>query len=164
MKNALEDIFEVLCYDSGGNLKWVDTIHNLVVNEGLNDSLDKYFRGSSFTASHYCGLTTGTPIFNATDVLSSHIGWTEITEYNELVRQIVSWGTVSDQSIDNNTNRAVYSINATITIGGAFICTNSVKGGTSGILYGGGVFVGGDKILNNGDILSVKVTALNQAI
>lgn len=157
---ALGDLFEVECYDKHGNLKWKDTIKNLVVDEGLDDVLDKYLKGSTYTAAHYVGLTDGTPTFAAADDMTTHGGWTEVQLYDEAVRQTAVWGTVSSKSVDNSASKAVFTIstNAT-TIGGCFLCTNSTKGGTTGILYGGGAFTAGDKLLDDDDVLNVTVTA-----
>ena len=157
---ALSDLFEVECYDRHGNLKWKDTIKNLVVDEGLDDVLDKYLKGSTYTAAHYVGLTAGTPTFAAADDMVTHAGWTEVQLYDEAVRQTAVWGTVSSKSVDNSASKAVFTIstNAT-TIGGCFLCTNSTKGGTTGTLYGGGAFTAGDKVLDNDDVLNVTVTA-----
>lgn len=157
---ALGDLFEVECFDKHGNLKWRDTIKNLVVNEGLDDVLDKYLKGSTYTAAHYVGLTDGTPTVAAADTMASHAGWTEVVAYDEAVRQDFAPGTVSGQSVDNSLSKAVFTIdtNAT-TIGGCFITTNSTKSGSTGTLYGGGAFSAGDKVLDDTDVLNVTVTA-----
>lgn len=159
-KIGLEDLFVWTCYDQYGNFKWTDTIANLVVNAGLNDALDKYFNGSAYTATHYTGLTDGTPTVVAGDTMSSHSGWVEITAYNETTRPLIIWGTVSGQSVNNNANKAVFTINAdSTTIGGGFITTINTKGGTTGTLYGAGAFTGGDKILGVSDVLNVGIVA-----
>ena len=156
----LGDLFEIECFDKHGNLKWRDTIKNLVVDEGLDDVLDKYLKGSSYTAAHYVGLTDGTPTFAAGDTLASHTGWTEVTAYDEAARQTATWGTVSGKSVDNSANKAVFTISTNSTVvGGAFLATDSTKGGTTGTLYGGGAFSAGDKTLDDGDVLNVTVTA-----
>lgn len=153
----LGDLFLVECFDKQGLPKWTDTIKNLVVDEGLNDSLDQYFKGSSYTAAHYAGLTDGTPTVAAGDTLTSHVGWVEVTAYTG-TRKAITWGAVASKSVDNSANKAVFAINAdSTTIGGAFVCT--VTSGTSGTLYGGGVFTAGDKSLDDGDTLNVTVTA-----
>lgn len=156
----LEDVFVVECRDKDGNLKWRDVIENLVVDAGINDMLDKYFRGSSYTASHYIGLTGGSPTFNAADTMSSHSGWSEVTAYSQSTRPQATWGTVSGKQVSNSGSPAQFTINANnTTIGGAFITTNNTKGGTTGTLYGGGAFSGGNKTLSTDDTLSVTVTA-----
>lgn len=157
---GLSDLFEVECFDKHGNLKWKDTIKNLVVNVGLDDVLDKYLKGSTYTAAHYVGLTDGTPTVAAGDTMASHAGWTEVTAYDEAARQTATWGSVASQSVDNSASKAVFTISAdATTIGGCFLCTDSTKGGSAGTLYGGGAFTAGDKVLDDDDVLNVTVTA-----
>ena len=155
---TLENHYIVECIGPDGKLKWTDEFDNLVTNEGLNDNLDKYLKGSAYTAAFYVGLTDGTPTVNAADTMSSHAGWTEVTDYSESVRESLVLGTVAGQSVDNSASKASYSINATATVGGAFITTVNTKGGTTGTLYGVGAFSGGDKSVDNGDTLNVTVT------
>jgi len=157
---AFSDLFEVECFDKYGNLKWRDTIHNLVVNEGLDDVLDTYLNGSGYTAAHYVGLTAGTPSVVAGDTMASHGGWAEVVAYSEIVRQTATWGIVSGQSVDNSGSKAEFTIstNAT-TIGGCFISTDNTKTGAIATLYGGGAFTAGNKTLDDGDVLNVTVTA-----
>lgn len=153
----LGDIFEVECIDKNGNLKWIDTIKNLVVDEGLDNSLEEYFKGSGYTAVHYAGLTDSTPTVAASDTLAAHTGWVEVTAYTG-TRKAITWGAVSGKSVDNSANKASFAINANNTImGGAFVCT--VASGSAGTLYGGGAFTIGDKPLDDGDTLNLTVTA-----
>lgn len=155
----LGDVFEIECFGLNGNLLWREKVKNLVVNVGLDDVLDKYFKGSGYTAAHYIGLTDGTPSFAADDTMASHAGWSEMTIYSETSRPQAVWGTVSGQSVDNSANKAVFSITGSGTIGGLFLCTDDTKGGTSGTLYGGGAFTGGDKPVADGYTLHVQATA-----
>ena len=155
---TFENHYIVECIGPDGKLKWTNEFDNLVTNEGLNDNLDKYLKGSTYTAAFYVGLTDGTPTVNAADTMSSHAGWTEVTDYSESTREALVLGTVASQSVDNSASKASYSINATATVGGAFITTVSTKGGTTGVLYGVGAFSGGDKSVDNGDTLNVTVT------
>src|SRR5690349_13093819 len=69
------------CFDKDGKLKWTETIENLVTTEGKNDILDKYFKGSAYTASWFLGLK-GTGSAAVGDTLASHAGWTEQTPYS----------------------------------------------------------------------------------
>lgn len=146
------------CYDSSGNLKWTEEVKNLVVNVGLDDILDKYYKGSTYTAAHYVGLLSGTPTIAAADTMASHAGWTEIVDYSESVRQTLTLGTVSSQSVDNSASKAAYSINGTATIGGAFVTTDSTKSGTTGTLVGAATFTAGNRSVLSGDTLNVTVT------
>lgn len=156
------NIYLVECFDKRTRkLKWKDTIHNLVVNEGLQDSLNKHFKASGYTAAWYVGLTDGTPTVAAADDMTTHAGWTEITAYDEAVRQTLTLGTPTDADpsvVDNSASRAVFTISGTTTVGGAFVTTVNTKGGTTGILYGAGAFTEGDKAVDDNDVLNVTIT------
>lgn len=152
--------YHVECFDKHGNLKWSDVAYNRVVNVGLNDLLDKYLKGSSYTAAFYVGLTDGTPTTAAGDTMASAAGWSEVTAYDEANRPTLTLGTVASQSVDNSASKAAFTVSTnSTTIGGAFICTDNTKGGTSGVLYSVAAFSAGDKSLDDGDTLNVTVTA-----
>lgn len=154
-----ENYWRIECHDRDGNLKWVDEFENLVTTEGMNDLLSKYFKGSGYTAAWYVGLTAGTPTFAAGNTMSSHAGWTEVTAYSEGVRQTLTLGTPSSGSVDNTASKAVFTISSNgTTVGGAFVTTNSTKGGTTGTLYGGGALGAGNKTIDSGDTISVTIT------
>ena len=152
-------VYTVVCRDANGNLKWSDSFHNLVVNEGLQDMNSKYFSGSGYTAAWYLGLVTGPGSGNTYapgNTLASHAGWTENTNYAGN-RKAATFGTATtaDPSVINNSGSpAVFTMNANAqTIAGAFLC--SVSSGTSGVLFSVGNFVGGNKIVDSGDTLTV---------
>ena len=143
-------------FDPEGNLKWEETVCNLVTNVGLNDLLDKYLKGSAYTATFYVLLTDGTPTTNAADTLASHAGWVEVTDYTG-DRKALVLGTVASQSVNNSANKATFAIDAdSTTIGGGGLAT--VATGTSGVLYSVAAFTIGDKGLDSGDTLNVTVT------
>jgi len=155
---TLENHYLVECFGEDGKLKWVDEFDNIVVDVGLNDSLDKHLKGSGYTAAWYVGLTNTAPTVNAADTMASHAGWGENQTYSEGVRQTLTLGAVSGKSVDNSASKAVFSINGGTTIGGCFVTTISTKGGTTGTLYGAGAFTGGDRAVVSGDTLNVTVT------
>lgn len=148
--------YEIECVRNGEVL-WTESFDNLVVNVGLDDSLNKHFKASAYTAAWYVGLTDGTPTFAAADTMASHAGWTEVQAYTEATREALVLGTVSGQSVDNSASKASFTINGTTTVGGAFITDTSTKGGSTGILYGGGAF-SQDRNLVLDDVLNVTVT------
>lgn len=157
-------VFTVQCFDKEGNLKWTEEKHNLVVNVGLQDMNTKYFSGSSYTAAWYIGLygagASNTPA--ASDTMSSHAGWTEVTAYSQSTRPACTFGTATtaDPSvITNSASPATFSINGTTTVGGAFLTSNNTKGGTTGILFSASDFQSpGDRSVVNGDTLTVTYT------
>jgi hypothetical protein len=157
-------VYHVQCHDAQGNLKWEVKEHNLVVNVGLQDMNSKYFAGSSYTAAWYLGLygagASNTPA--AADTMSSHAGWTEVTAYSQATRPQAVFGTdtTADPSvISNSASPAVYTINGTTTVGGAFLTSNSTKGGTTGTLFSAVDFSApGDRAVVSGDTVTVTYT------
>lgn len=148
----------VECFDVDGNLKWSDEITNLVVTVGKNDLLDKYLAGSAYTAAWYVGLVSSTSYTTgaaAGDTMASHGGWAEDQNYTQGTRPAASWAAASGGS-KALASAAAFSINATTTIKGCFMASNSTKGGTTGILLSAGLFSGGDKAVGNGDTLNVS--------
>ena len=157
-------VFTVQCFDSEGNLKWSEENHNLVVNVGLKDMNDKYFTGSAYTAAWYIGLY-GAAASNdpaAGDTMASHAGWVEVTDYTEATRRQAVFGaaTTADPSvISNSTSVAVFSIDDTVTVGGAFLTSDDTKGGTTGVLFSASDFAApGDRAVVSGDVINVTYT------
>jgi len=154
-------VFTVQCFDKDGQLKWTHAEHNLVVNVGLKDMNEKYFSGTGYTAAWYIGLY-GAAASNdpaAGDTMALHTGWTEVTAYSQATRPQALFGTATtaDPSVISNTlSVAVYSINGTATVGGAFLTSDSTKGGTTGTLFSAADFQApGDRAVVSGDTLNV---------
>lgn len=156
-------VYKIECHDAQGNLKWEESTHNLVVNEGLQDMNNKYFKGSSYTAAWYLGLITGPgsgTAIAAADTLASHAGWTEFTDYSGN-RKAVTFGTptTADPSVvDNSGSPSSFTISGSGgVVAGAFLC--SVATGTSGILFSASDFQSpGDRTVVSGDTLTVTYT------
>jgi len=161
-------VFKVECFGPDGNKKWEDEFHNLVVNEGLQDLNDKYFKGVTYSAAWYLGLVEGPgsgTTYNAGDTLATHAGWTEFTNYSGN-RKAVTFGspTLADPSvIDNSGSPSQFVISGLGgTVAGAFL--TNVATGTSGILFSEGDFTGGDKIVASGDTVNVTYTFSADAV
>ena len=157
-------MYKIQCHDAQGNLKWEDAAPNLVVNVGLQDMNAKYFTGSAYTAAWYLGVygsgATNSPA--AGDTMSSHAGWTEVSAYSQATRPACTFGTptTANPSVaTNSASPASFSINATTTVGGAFLTSNSTKSGTTGTLYSASDFTSpGDRSVVSGDTLNVTYT------
>jgi len=161
---AATGVYKIQCHDALGNLKWEAESKNLVVNVGLQDMNAKYFTGSAYTAAWYIGLygagASNTPA--ASDTMSSHAGWTENTGYSNATRPVCTFGTptTANPSVaTNSASPASFTINATSTVGGAFLVSNSTKGGTTGTLFSAADFgAPGDRSVANADVLTVTYT------
>jgi hypothetical protein len=155
-------VFTVECVGPDGKVKWTDTFHNLVVNQGLQHMNDTYFLGSGYSAAWYLGLVTGPGSGNtyaATDTLATNPGWNENTNYSGNRKSAVfAVSSSADPSvITNSGSPASFTMNANgQVIAGALLA--SVSSGTSGILFSVGNFTGGDKNVDSGDTLNVTYT------
>ena len=157
-------LFEIKCHDKDGNLKWQAESKNLVVNVGL-----AYMAGTALTSvaqitTWYLGLYGAASSNNPApgDTMASHAGWTEDTNYSNGTRvaaTFVTATTANPSVVTNSASPAVFNINGTTTIGGAFLTSGSVKGGTTGTLFSAADFGSpGDRSVVNSDTLSVTYT------
>lgn len=153
--------YVVECHDKDGNLKWVAETDNLVVNVGLQYMAGVALTSTTQITTWYLGLygagASNTPA--ATDTLATHGGWTEITPYsgNRPAATFAAATNANPSVVTNSASKASYTINATATVGGAFLC--SAASGTTGTLFSAADFQSpGDRSVVSGDILSVTYT------
>jgi hypothetical protein len=144
-------VYDVTDVARDGHVRWHEHFHNLVTTAGKNDLLDKYFKGSAYTATWFlCLKGTGTAAVG--DTLASHAGWAEVTPYSGN-RPAITFGT---SSAGSNTATAVsYSITGSATVAG--VCVSSVNTGTAGILYSDGDFAASRSVVS-GDTLNATLT------
>ena len=156
--------FDFECIGADGKVKWTGSAPNLVVNVGL-----AYMAGSALTSvtaitTWYIGLygagASNTPA--AADTMSSHAGWTEVVPYSNATRVAVTFvtATTANPSVaTNSASPASFTINATSTVGGAFLTSGSAKSGTAGTLFSAVDFSApGDRAVVSGDTLNVTYT------
>lgn len=157
-------IYHVECHDKDGKLKWSADSKNLVVNAGL-----AYMAGTALTSvtqitTWYIGLygagASNTPA--AGDTMASHAGWTEVVPYSNATRVAATFATATTANpsvVTNSASPATFNINATSTVGGAFLTSGSAKSGTTGTLFSAADFSApGDRSVVSGDIISVTYT------
>ena len=144
-------VFEIECRAADGSLRWRETVRNVVTTQGRTDIIDKYLKGSTYTAAWFL-ILAGAGTKAAGDTLASHAGWSEVTPYSGN-RPPITWGTTSAGS---NTSSAVsIAITGSATVAGAGACT--VNTGTSGVLYNVSDFSSSRSVVI-GDTLNVTVT------
>lgn len=154
--------FEVECLGPDGEVKWRDTIDNLVVTAGKNDILDKYLGlGAAHTAVRIGLKGAGTP--NAADTMVSHGSWLEQGLANAPTytgnRPSPTFSAASGGS--KATSSAVsFAITSSGTVAGCFICMSgsATKDDTTGTLLSAGDFTGGSKTVSSGDTMNVSYT------
>ena len=156
--------FDFECIGADGKVKWTGSVPNLVVNAGL-----AYMAGSALTSvaqitSWFIGLygaaASNTPA--AGDTMASHAGWTEVVPYsnaNRVAAVFVTATTANPSVATTSASPASFSINATSTVGGAFLTTSNTKSGTTGTLFSASDFTSpGDRSVVSGDTLNVTYT------
>jgi hypothetical protein len=150
-------VWEFTCYGPDGNVKWTEKAQNLITNVGLDHILDVIFHGTSAVATWYIGLKNAGTVA-AGDTSASHAGWTENQNYTEATREAYVEAAASSQSITNSASKASFAIDTdSQTIAGAFLISESTKGGTTGVLIAAVDFAS-SKAADDGDTLEVTYT------
>ncbi len=133
---------------------------NDITNEGKNTLFEVMFHDGTqiASASWFLGLVSnsGFSAYAAADTMASHSGWVEFTGYSQATR--VAWGpgAAASQSI-TNASPATFDINASGTVKGVFVTSNSTKSGTTGKLWATASFAA-DVPVSNGDQLRATYT------
>jgi len=150
--------FTFECRNPDGSLAWKEQVPNGTTTAGLNDILNVYFNSGTQKTTWYMGLidNSGFSSLSGADTMASHGGWSENTNYAAGTRPTWVPSAASGGSMTNPSATA-FGINATVAIKGAFIVSDSTKGGTGGLLWATGAF-GGVQSLTTGQVLSVTYT------
>lgn len=169
----IKGAYQAKCYDKDGNLKWEDTINNVVTDLGANLLLDSAFDAGP-VAGPFLGLISSvgyssTPV--VADTMASHATWVEAGNGSNYpnwstpasnARATVSFAAASGRA---KSLAAVASFTIATnggTVKGAFLVfgTGAVatNNNTSGVLFSAGLFSGGDKVVAVSDVLQVSYT------
>lgn len=156
--------YTIECRDKDGNLKWVSESDNLVVNQGLQYMAGVALTGTAQSTVWYLGLygaaSTNNPA--AGDTMAAHAGWVEVTAYSEANRPTATFAAATNANpsvVTNSASRATFTVNASTTVGGAFLTNNNTKGGTTGTLFSAAdLQAPGDRAVVSGDVLLVTYT------
>jgi hypothetical protein len=164
---GIEGVYKVECRDKDGNLKWEDSLPNLVVAVGKQLLLDTLLKGVSYTVvGPFLGLTSASLTPAATDVMSTIVPSSEFTNYTvggSAVRgtAVFASATSTGTTPTNVTTSTAAAITYTITgaggtVYGCFlnIGGTSAQGNTTGTLYSVGNFSTA-KVTTAGDTVSV---------
>ena len=167
---GMEGHYVAKCYDKDGNLKWEDTIDNLVVAVGKQLMLDTLLSGSGYSATVRMGLVSGasSPTYSAADTQASHAGWNESGLANAPTysgsRPTITFNsaTSTGSTPSNVTTKAgasavSFTFTGAGTVAGCFININgsATIDNTTGTLYSAGSFTGGSKTVASTDQLNV---------
>ena len=168
---GFKNVWEFVCRDAEGNVKWIEIVPNHITYEGLDNILNTYFINFSYFGCNqawYAGLISnnyGMPTLAQTDVASQITvdamgsnNWGEDTNYNESYRPTINWAAASSQSITNSASPCVFTMNASTTILGAFVISESTKAGTYGVLFKEAAFSAGAQSVKANDTITLTIT------
>lgn len=132
--------------------EWEDD--NLVVNEGLNALLGIMFNGATQITSWFIAPFEGnyTPVATVTAATITAAS-TECTTYAAGTRVAFDEAAPASQSITNSASRASFVFNATKTIYGAFLVSNSTKSATTGTLFSAARFGTAKSVVSSDELL-----------
>lgn len=161
---GLQGTYVAECYDAQGNLKWSDTIENLVTNVGRQNLLNSYFANTGGGAI-VMGLK-GTGTADYTDTQASHATWDEVGGVNlptySGTRKTPSFSsaTNADPSVLTTASAVVFNMTGSGTVAGAFINVggSATIDNTTGVLFSAGDFTAGPKTVTTGDTINVTYT------
>lgn len=153
---------------SGTDFQAADVGSDLIIVGAAAAGLDLVTTVSarSSTTAATAGANAGATVSGASyaieprpaDVMATK-SFTELTAYSEANRQ--AWtknGAPSAGAMSNSSSKARFTINAANTrVFGGFLTNNNTKGGTTGLLFGGGLFSVGSKLLQSSELLDVQV-------
>lgn len=128
---------------------------NDITNVGANYIFDVMFNNGTQIANNswFIGMISNsgyTGVAN-TDTMSSHSGWTEFTGYDQATR--VAWGSGAAASRTvTNASAAVFTCNATATLKGIFVVSNSTKSGTTGTLWSTALFSSDTPVVDDDEL------------
>lgn len=168
---GLEGFYHVECRDPQGNLKWEETVPNLVVAVGKQLMLDTLLKGSAYTVvGPFLGLTKVSLTPAATDTMTTLVTTNAAEFINYTVggsavrgTAVFASATSSGSTPSNVTTSTASAITYTITgaggtVYGCFLVTgagaSSTQSSTAGTLYSEGNFTTA-KVTTAGDTVSV---------
>ena len=127
--------------DANGVLIDEQTIHNVFVIEGMKYMLGVGLGPTAKITQFFAGLFTGNYTPLETDTAATFPGSaTETTAYSEANRVLFTPNALTTAQIDNVGSEAQFTINANVTIYGAFLSSGQTKGSTTGTLISAAKF------------------------
>jgi hypothetical protein len=160
--------FDVECIGPDGEVKWRESMDNVVTTVGKNLALDTFLAGAAYTVvGPYIGLISSVSwsAVNATDTMTSHAGWTEAGVTNAptytVPRKTAAWSAAA-AGAKALSSALGFAITGSGTIKGCFVVFGtgalSTVDNTAGTLYSAGTFAA-DKVVNANDTVNVTYTA-----
>lgn len=169
--NVITEAFYKPAYERGvKELMWRDEGPNKITNQGKTHVLEAIFRAATSGVSPFdtapnvwsVGIYENTfddSSFDGTEVIGDIAPTHEFTDYSETTRQPLAYtgAPTSGAYTSGVTTAATFTCNpgAPVTVGGIFVISNNVKGGTSGTLWCVKAFTTGDRSVDSSTVLQI---------
>ena len=161
-------VLDFECHDADGNEIWCERVYNIIPTLGKNLILDEAYAGVSYSATEYMGLINSGATLAVGDTMSSHAGWTEITNSGTpnvgTTRPTLTWNAASGGSKVANAATFVATGTGTLTIGGAFVVGGSgasaTIGNTGGVLMNEGTLATGQPVISGNTVTIAQSVTL----
>jgi len=167
---SIKGLYTARCIGPDGEVKWEDTIDNVVTTVGKNHMLDNDLQTSVAIVGPYMGLISSVgyvsvPVIG--DTMASHATWVEAGSASNFPlyttpRKTAAWSAAAAGAKALSAALSFPIITTGGTVKGCFIVygTGAVStiADTNGTLFSAGLFTGGDKVVGVGDTLQVSYT------
>jgi len=166
---GIQGTYFVQCLDINGNLKWEDSIKNVVTTVGKNAMLDAALAGNAFTVvGPFMGLISSVGYGAGAvvgDTMTSHTGWVEAGFASNFPlytapRKTCVWSLAASGIKSLSASLSFVCAGTGGTVKGCFLVFGpgavSTINDTNGILLSAGTFTGGDKLIGDGDTLQIS--------
>lgn len=118
-----------------GSIAHKETQHNLIPSQGMAFLVRAPFGDTAPISTFYLGLFRGNYIPSpATTALDIPANMNEFIDYSEAQRPLWSRSFDDNSSMDNSASKASFTVTQDRTIYGAFLVSDSTKGGNSGLI------------------------------
>ena len=158
-ESSIKGVWVGKIIDVAGKVRDTFECTNLVVDEGINEVLNRTFNGASNAGSEYIGIHS-TNLSPSANWNYASIGTTitEVVAYDEAARPEWITNSATDKSV-TNAGVAEFSVNAQSTVWGGFIVTNSTKQptGSTGIMFAALNFAS-SKTVEAGEKIQIQYT------
>ncbi len=152
----IEGFYKIECFDSDGNLKWKDSIENVVTYIGKNSMLDNFLAGSAFTqVGPYMGLISSVGWTNLATTISSGTYTTGTGAVS--LTTAAAHGLLPGDTFEINTAAGTGSFAA---INGTFLATTGTTGSTLNFTIAANLTM----TITGGNVVTTSGTRINDTM
>jgi hypothetical protein len=149
-------VYDFECVDANGNVKWTETVHNIIPADAMNYILSSALNNASRYTTWYVGIYANnyTPVTGET-MTTLLANASEVVSYTESTREAFVPDAIVNGLFANYTAPAEFTFSGTATIRGGFICSDATKNSAAGLLLSAALFAS-PRTVADGETLKVR--------